>query len=119
MAAAQLKVPTGAWHFYAERHETRREHLLELQEQFGFKTFTRAHYRQFVAELASLADQTHQGILLTQALVESLRKAKIIIPDLAVVERCCAEVVTRAQRRLYSGLPLPLAKIRKRNSKRY
>jgi hypothetical protein len=45
-----------------------------------------------------LAD--HQGILLTQALVESLRKAKIIIPGLAVVERCCAEVVTRAQRRL-------------------
>ena len=56
MAAAQLKVPTGAWHFYAERHETRREHLLELQEQFGFQTFTRAHYRQFAAELASLGN---------------------------------------------------------------
>src|SRR5258708_21479548 len=27
MAAAQLKVPTGAWNFYAEREETRREHL--------------------------------------------------------------------------------------------
>jgi len=44
MAAAQLKVPTGAWNFYAEREETRREHLLELQEHFGFQTFTRAHY---------------------------------------------------------------------------
>ena len=54
MAAAQLKVPTGAWHFYAEPHETRREHLLELQEQFGFQTFTSAHYRQFAAELVSL-----------------------------------------------------------------
>jgi hypothetical protein len=86
MAAAQLKVPTGAWHFYAERHETRREHLLELQEQFGFQTFTSAHYRQFAAEIVSLADQTNQGILLAQALVENLRKAKIIIPGLPVVE---------------------------------
>jgi Domain of unknown function (DUF4158) len=119
MAAAQLKVPTGAWHFYAERHETRREHLLELQEHFGFQTFTRAHYRQFAAELASLADQTHQGFMLTQALVESLRKAKIIIPGLAVVERCCAEVVTERSGAYISGLPLPLAKIRRRNSKRY
>ena len=67
MAAAQLKVPTGAWHFYAERHETHREHLLELQEQFGFQTFTSAHFGQFAAELVSLADQTHQGILLAQA----------------------------------------------------
>ena len=65
-------------------------------------------------ELASLADQTHQGILLAQALVESLRKAKIIIPSLAVVERCCAEVVTRAQRRLYKRLTAPLGENQKK-----
>jgi TnpA family transposase len=108
MAAAQLKVPTGAWPFYAERHETRREHLLELQEHFGFQTFTVAHHRQFAAALASLADQTHQGILLAQALVQSLRNAKIILPGLPVVERLCAEVVARAQQRLYKRLTAPL-----------
>jgi hypothetical protein len=59
MAAAQLKVPTGIWSFYAERDQTRREHLRELQEQFGFHAFTRAHYRRFALELAPLADQTH------------------------------------------------------------
>jgi hypothetical protein len=40
MAAAQLKVPTGIWNFYPERDQTRREHLLELQEQFGYQAFT-------------------------------------------------------------------------------
>jgi TnpA family transposase len=104
MVAAQLKVPTGAWNFYAERAETRREHLLELQEHFDFQTFTRAHYRQFALELAALADQTHQGIILARTLIEALRKAKIIIPGLPVVERMCAEVVSRAQRRLYRRL---------------
>jgi len=66
MSAAQLKVPTGIWTFYADRDQTRREHLAELQEQFGYQTFTRAHYRQFGSELAALADQTHQGMLLVQ-----------------------------------------------------
>ena len=104
MDPAQLKVPTGAWDFYSEREETRSEHLLELQKHFGFQTFTRAHYRQFAFELAALADQTHQGVVLANALIEALRKAKIIIPGLPVVERSCAEVVSRAQRRLYKRL---------------
>jgi hypothetical protein len=47
MAAAQLKVPTGIWNFYPERDQTRREHLLELQEQFGYQAFTAAHHRRF------------------------------------------------------------------------
>jgi hypothetical protein len=76
MAAAQLKVPTGIWDFYAERDQTRREHLLELQEQFGYQAFTAAHYRRSALELDPSADQTHQGTRLAEALVESLRKAK-------------------------------------------
>jgi hypothetical protein len=44
MAAAQLKVSTGIWIFYAERDQTRREHLLELQEKFSYQAFTVAHY---------------------------------------------------------------------------
>jgi Domain of unknown function (DUF4158) len=103
MATAQLKVPTGIWSFYAERDQTRREHLLELQEQFAYQAFTVAHYRRFALEPATLADQTHQGMRLAQALVESLRKAKIIIPGVQVLERLCAEVIVRAQRRLYKA----------------
>ena len=71
MAAAQLKLPTGVWSFYAERDQTRREHLLELQEQFGYQTFTVAHYRRFAHELASLADQTHQGMRLASPAITS------------------------------------------------
>jgi hypothetical protein len=113
MAAAQLKVPTGIWSFYAERDQTRREHLLELQEQFGYQAFTVAHYRRFALELATLADQTHQGMRLAQTLVESLRKARIIIPGVPVLERLCAEVIVRAQRRLYRQLTAQLSEDQK------
>jgi hypothetical protein len=46
---------------------------------------------------------------LAQALVESLRKAKIIIPGVPVLERLCAEVIVRAQRRLYRQLTTHLS----------
>jgi tryptophanase len=58
-----------------------------LQEQFGYQAFTVAHYRRFALELATLADQTHQGMRLAQALAESLRKVKIIIPGVPVSGR--------------------------------
>jgi hypothetical protein len=86
---------------------------VELQEQFGYQAFTVAHYRRFAAELAPLADQTHQGIRLAQALVEALRQAKIILPAVPVMERLCAEVVVRAQRRLYRGPTAPLSEEQK------
>jgi hypothetical protein len=70
---------TGAWNFYAEREETRREHLLELQEHFGFQTFTRAHYRQFASELAALSDQTHQGMLLAGKR-SGLKTSDLLVP---------------------------------------
>ena len=47
---------------------------------------------------------------LGQALVETLRKTKIIIPGVPVLERLCAEVIVRAQRRLYRQLTTPLSK---------
>ena len=50
---------------------------------------------------------------LAQALVESLRKAKIIIPECPVLERLCAEVIVRAQRRLYRQLTTPLSEDKK------
>ena len=114
MAAAQLKVPTGAWHFYAERHETRREHLLELLGAFRLPDI---HARPLPAIrggtcLPSRPDTPRHPA--GPSVGGKPRKAKIIIPSLAVVERCCAEVVTRAQRRLYKRLTAPLGENQKK-----
>ena len=45
--------------------------------------------------------------------MESLRKAKIIIPGVPVLERLCAEVIVRAHRRLYRQLTAPLSEDQK------
>jgi hypothetical protein len=79
-------------------------------ERFGTRVCDRFGLeKQFAAGLAPLADWIHQGLLLIQALVESLRKAKIILPGMPVLEPLRAEVLRRAQRRLYKRLTAPLS----------
>nr|WP_011265186.1 Tn3 family transposase [Leptospirillum ferrooxidans]AAX38539.1 ORF961 [Leptospirillum ferrooxidans] len=105
LVAEQIDVPVEAWESYAQRAETRREHLLELQSAFGFTTFTTTHhYRTAIESLDNLAWQTDKGIVLASALVEGLRQRKVLLPTPEVIDRICAEAVTRANRRIYVAL---------------
>ena len=104
MVATQIKVPIELWSDYGRRAETRREHLLELQTVFGFQTFTTRHYRPSVLSLAELAWQTDKGVVLATALVDSLRRQGVLMPTANVIERLCAEAITRANRRIHAAL---------------
>ena len=109
LAASQLKVSPDVWCSYGQRAETRREHLLELQSVFGFQPFTAHHYRTSVYSLDEQAGQTDKGIILAASLVEWLRRQSILLPSTSVVERICAEAITRANRRIYASLTEPLS----------
>jgi TnpA family transposase len=102
--ATQLKVPVENWNEYGQRAETRREHALELQALFGFKAFTRRHYREGVRSLEDVAWHTDKGIVLASALLEEYRRQQVLLPTLSNIERICAEAVTRANRRIYTAL---------------
>ena len=114
LVASQLKVPPEAWADYGQRAETRREHLLELQSVFGFQPFTTRHYRPSVYSLDELAWQTDKGIVLATALVDGLRRKSILLPSPGVIERMCAEAITRANRRIYNALAEPLSDAQRR-----
>ena len=109
MVATQLKVPPESWADYSQRAETRREHLLELQSVFGFQPFTTRHYRPSVHSLDELAWQTDKGIVLASVLVEGLRRQSVLLPSPGVIDRICAEAITRANRRIYAALTEPLS----------
>ena len=110
LVTSQLKIDPSAWADYAIRDQTRREHLVELQSFFGFQPFTMAHYRSEVQRLDELAWQTDKGIALATALVQGLRNRRILLPSLSVIDRICAEAITRATRRIYKTLSAPLSK---------
>ena len=104
LVATQIKVRMESWGEYGQRDQTRREHLVELQTVFGFQPFTMRHYRPAVHSLDDLAWQTDKGIVLAGALIESLRRQSILLPTPNVLERICAEAITRANRRIYRTL---------------
>jgi hypothetical protein len=104
LVATQLKVPVESWTEYGQRAETRREHALELQAIFGFKSFTMRHYRAGVRSLEELAWQTDKGIVLASALIDEFRRQQVLLPTLNNIERICAEAVTGANRRIYAAL---------------
>ncbi len=104
MVAEQVKEPVKSWHEYGQREQTRREHLVELQTIFGFKSFTMKHYRQAVQMLTDMAKQTDKGILLANTLIENLRRQSVILPAINAIERATAEAITRANRSIYAAL---------------
>ena len=104
----QLNIDPDIWPQYAQRPETRREHLSELQAWLNLSPFTGTDYRRLMEPIAELAQQTDRGIVLAEALVERLRQERIILPPLAVIERVCSEALTRGTRLVYEALTAPL-----------
>jgi Domain of unknown function (DUF4158) len=107
--AGQLRLDPAVWLLYAQRPETRREHLRELQTYLGLTPFGTRHFRHFVYSLTDLAQQTDRGLVLATTLVEALRQQKVIVPGVEVVERVCAEAFVRGTRKVYEALTRPLS----------
>ena len=105
----QLGIDPACWPQYAEREETRREHLLELRAYLGMQPFGLAHFRQCIHVATDLALQTDKGIVLAGSILDFLRCRHVILPTLDVVERIGAEAITRANRRIYGVLTKPLS----------
>ena len=104
----QLRLDAACWPQYAEREETRREHLLELRAYLGMTSFGLAHFRKMVQTTTELAMQTDKGAVLAAGVLGKLRHQRTIVPPLDVIERICAEAITRANKRIYAALSDPL-----------
>jgi hypothetical protein len=63
---------------HAARDETRRQHLAELLPRIGLEQFAATHDRCLAAWLEPTAMQTTRGLVLARAVVEELRKRRIV-----------------------------------------
>ena len=110
IVAAQVRVPAAAWSLYANRDETRREHLLELLTRLSLRQFDREHYRSMIDWLTPLAMQTLQGAVLGGAVVDELRSRRVLLPPITVIEQLCATALTLAERATFRRLTAPLTR---------
>jgi TnpA family transposase len=113
-AASQVGADPDAFAGYAGgtegtgRDTTRREHLAEIARMFGYRTFDGAAYRELSRWLLPTAEGTESGEALVGALLEEMRRRRIVAPALSTVERLAWETRRRAQgtvfRKLVAGL---------------
>ena len=71
---------------YAHRAETRREHLLELQQHLRLRSFHLADWRACLQIGANAAWATDRGEPIVQAMVAHLRTERVLVPAAAVLE---------------------------------
>lgn len=106
----QLNIAPTCWEQYAQRDPTRREHLLELRTYLGMVPFGLTHFRKMVQTTTELAMQTDKGVVLAAGVLDRLRLQRTIVPAIDVIERICAEAITRANKRIYAALSDPLTR---------
>src|SRR5215467_2690881 len=102
--ADQLRVAPDALADYAARHQTRREQLRVLRETFGFRMFAPEYRRELLAWLAPVALGNTNSVAIAAALMDELRRRKIIAPGASVIERLVAAAETLAERQVASQL---------------
>jgi len=107
--ASQLGIDPGAFAAYRQgRDTTRREHLLELQRAFGYRSFSAPVYRELAGWLLPIALSTDVGPVLVGAVVDELRARQILAPALSTIERLAWETRRRAQRLIFVRLTAAL-----------
>jgi len=115
LVADQVEIARSAWGDYGQRSQTRREHLVELQNAFGYQAFTQAHHRESIESLRDVASETDKGIVLAAALLRFLRSRLILLPSMSVLERICSEAIAQATKRIYQGMTKVLSREQRRD----
>ena len=85
---------------YAERSETRHEHLAELRRLYGFRSFTGGAARKIVERLREEAPQAQSNEELVRRFVQACRRTRTILPATTTIERLCADALVEAERRI-------------------
>ena len=85
---------------YANRRQTRQEHLVALRQIYGYRMFTGKRARRMKAWLDDQAEAAQSGEELARCFVEECRRRQIILPGTSVIERLCADALVGAERRI-------------------
>jgi len=100
----QLGISADALALYAQREETRREHLAELQAYLGVRPFGREDYRSTAEVALEEATGTDRGDALVAAMIDHLRRQRVLLPAPAVLERIGLAARARARRQAHQAL---------------
>lgn len=97
----QLEIDPAKYGRYALRNPTRREHFGELCARLGYQPLSLDLHQEIGQWLVPVAVVSDQPFGLMSALLDELRRRKILIPRMGVLERLVTVVRTQADRAVY------------------
>jgi hypothetical protein len=102
--AGQLGIAPGLFADYAQRDETRREHVGELQGYLQLRSFRFADWRACLQAGTAAAWATDRGEPIVLAILAHLRATGVMIPVAAVLERIGLAARVRARKQAFDVL---------------
>jgi TnpA family transposase len=96
--AGQLHIGSDALATYATRPQTRREQLEALRARFGFRMFAPGIGREMLAWLLPVALATTDAQAVAVALMDELRRRRIVVSGPSTIERLVAAALVLAER---------------------
>lgn len=82
--------------------------MAHIQQMYGYNSFSRHNYQQYVTFLTQIAIDTDKGGLLATQLIAQFRTEKVLLPTPLVIDKICAEAITRANKIIYERLTADL-----------
>ncbi len=107
--AEQVSADPSSLQGYAEWDHPRREHFIELLNEYAWRSFGLHEHRELSTWLMNQARSTDQGMALVVLLIAELRHRRIIVPVLPVLERLTIAARARARREACLHPFLPIA----------
>lgn len=102
--ADQVDANTSDLVIYDQRPQTRREHIAQIMARFGYKIFTKPLVREFVYWLTPSAGEDPRAEPLAIALIDELRRRRILIPARRTIELIVRHAIRRAENVRISAL---------------
>ncbi len=99
--AEQLQVPAEALLEYAQRSQTRTEHLQQIQAYLGFRNPVTGDFKQLAHWLSERAMEHDKPLLLFQLAAEKLYREKIVRPGVTTLEKMVASARQQATQKTY------------------
>ncbi|WP_436949777.1 Tn3 family transposase [Staphylococcus shinii] len=108
--AKQIDVNPDVFSSYAKRDTTRREHLEEIRQVYGYRNLNNSDYRTISNDLLKSALENGNTMYLVRTALDLLRKGKIILPVIPTIERMVWLARIRAKKRIFATLTRNLSK---------
>jgi TnpA family transposase len=102
--AQQIGARPDDFEDYAERLQTRRAHLGELQAYLGVRPFRREDYRAAAVVALDEATGTDRGDAIVSAIIAHLRERHILLPAAVTLEKIGLAARARARKRAHRNL---------------